>query len=171
MSGGERNFAALRSVAMPMKTDLRFWLLWLGLSLGTTILVGPLSPFLGLNLVAYTAGWERFGDPAACTVVVLSAILAGIAMGSLGLLLLRRHIGRKGWPREPAALVAFVVASLISTGNYVVLSSGFILGFLLLCFGSLILWLISTGILISLPLLYSRDAPTKAEPTAPQPQR
>lgn len=142
-----------------MRLNAQFWVPWLLLCLATTLVVGPLSPFLGFNVIVYSVGWEPLERAGPYVVAILSASLSGTAAGLIGVVLLRRTVGRKTRRKEVVAVSGFLLASFLSMGTYLILTSGFILGLVVLCLGSLVLWILAMGILISLPFLYARESP------------
>lgn len=148
------------SSELTIERNLRFWIVWSLSSFATTSVAGPLSPFLGFNLMVYVFGVDYLGESLSSIVAFISVGLTGTVMGFIGLTLIRRSYGRKGRTWEAAVVAAFVLASFISMGTYLVITSGAFLGFIALCFGGFLLWVLATAILLSIPFWYRSRAPS-----------
>ena len=136
-----------------------FWAIWVLLSLASTTLLGPLSPFLGFNAMVYILGFRRFGESGVetATVAVVSGGLMGLILGLVGLAVLQRYYGHRETRKKVSVVVAFVVATLLSVGIFILVSSGTYLGLVPLCIGGILVWGMATALLMTIPSRYGES--------------
>src|SRR3990172_2173841 len=139
-----------------MSSKSAFWLWWAVIGGLTVFVIGPMSPFVGFGALVRTLGWSVADRIPLYLGTAVTAAILGFVMGFLALALLRKRYKPATWVLQVGTICAFGVVSLISALAFNLVSGAAFVGFIPLCMGSLLLWLIAACGVLALPFVWQR---------------
>ena len=126
---------------------------WVVVSFLNAIIVGPLGPFLGPNIVVPIAGGYRgLNDAILISSVVAGVVTLGFLIGILEWSILRRNLASTSRWVKFSTIGGFLIGALLSFVGYSLSAAGLYGLFVPFCLGGLLIW----GLGLCIPLLLPR---------------
>jgi hypothetical protein len=127
-----------------------FWVQWLIAIMITTIVIGPISLFLGFNSIVSLIGWESV-DPWWLVAAYIIAVILGMFVGGIEWIYLNHKISINRHRVFSSIIGGFALNAFLSALGSNFLSAGLYGISVLLCTIGLFFWLIGMIVMVLIP--------------------